>query len=252
MQVRKAYKFRFYPTDGQKEVLAKTFGCCRFVYNYMLRIRTDAWASKKERIDYHQTSRLLTELKKDPKYEWLKEVSSVPIQQSLRHLNVAFVNFFAKRGKYPTFKKKWHRQHATYMDTGFSWNGKELRLAKMDDPLKIRWSQQIPKGAKVTSVNVSKDSADRYFVSFQCEDMIVTKPEASGQVGIDLGLTHFAILSTGEKVKSPNAFRKYEKRLATLQRRLAKKQKDSKNRAKARLKVAKIQAKISDTRQCRQ
>lgn len=248
MDIKRAYRFRFYPTPEQELILARTFGCARFAYNYMLRLRTDAWFKEQKRVGYHETSALLTELKKTPEHAWLNEVSSVPVQQALRHLQTAFANFFAKRAAYPAFKRKDGPQSAEYTTSAFKWDGKSLKLAKMDEPLAIRWSRQIPKAAKVTTVTVSKDAAGRYFVSLLCDDTVSPKPEVTGKVGIDLGLTHFAILSTGEKIAAPNTFRKYEAKLAKLQRRLAKKQKGSKNRAKARLKVARLHAKIADAR----
>lgn len=191
---------------------------------------------------------MLTALKKTDEHAWLNEVSSVPLQQALMHLHKGFLNFFAKRAKYPTFKSKHDKQAATYVASAFKWDGKDLKLAKMDAPLNIRWSRQIPKGAKVTTVTVSKDKAGRYFVSMLCDDVVNAKPKVKGKIGIDLGLTHFAILSNGEKVASPNAFRGNEARLATLQRRLANKQPGSANRAKAKLKVARLHARIADAR----
>ena len=248
MDIKRAYKFRFNPTPEQEVILAQTFGCARFAYNHMLRLRTDAWFQRQERIGYHETSAALTALKKDPEFVWLNEVSSVPVQQALRHLQTAFGNFFAKRAKYPTFKRKDGPQSAEYTTSAFKWDGKALKLAKMVAPLAIRFSRTIPRAAKVTTVTVSKDAAGRYFVSMLCDDAVEPKAEAAGKVGIDLGLTHFAILSTGEKVAAPNTFRKHETKLAKLQRRLAKKQKGSANRKKARLKVAKLHAKIADSR----
>lgn len=248
MEIKRAYRFRFYPTPEQEMILAKTFGCARFAYNYMLRLRTDAWFKEKKRVGYHETSALLTELKKTQEYAWLNEVSSVPVQQALRHLQTAFNNFFAKRARYPQYKRKDGPQSAEYTTSAFKWDGRSLKLAKMDAPLAIRWSRTIPKAAKVTTVTVSKDAAGRYFVSLLCDDVVAKKPASNGKVGVDLGLTHFAILSTGEKIAAPNTFRKYEAKLAKLQRRLAKKQKGSKNRAKARLKVARLHAKIADAR----
>ena len=248
MEIKRAYRFRFYPTPEQEQILARTFGCARFAYNYMLRLRTDAWFKEQKRVGYHDTSALLTELKKTPEHAWLNEVSSVPVQQALRHLQTAFANFFAKRAGYPAFKRKDGTQSAEYTTSAFKWDGKALKLAKMGAPLAIRWSRTLPKAAKVTTVTVSKDAAGRYFVSLLCDDMAQPKPEAAGKVGIDLGLTHFAILSTGEKIAAPNTFRKNEEKLAKLQRRLAKKTKGSANRKKARLKVAKLHAKIADSR----
>ncbi|SHF67120.1 Transposase, partial [Lampropedia hyalina DSM 16112] len=148
--------------------------------------------------------------------------------------------FFAKRARYPQFRRKDGKQSAEYTTSAFRWDGSALKLAKMDAPLDIRWSRPIPKAAKVTTVTVSKDTAGCYFVSLLCDDAVAAKPEASGKVGIDLGLTHFAILSTGEKVAAPNTYRKNQAKLAKLQRRLAKKTKGSNRRRKAKLKVAKL------------
>ena len=248
MDIKRAYRFRFYPTPEQEVILAQTFGCVRVVYNHMLHLRSEAWEQRQERMSYNDTSAALTLLKKQPEYAWLNDVSSVPLQQALRHLHTAFGNFFAKRGRYPQFKRKGSHQSAEYTASAFRWDGAALKLAKMDAPLDVRWSRQIPQGAKVTTVTVSKDAAGRYFVSLLCDDVVSAKPEVAQVMGIDLGLTHFAILSTGEKITAPNAFRKHEKKLAKLQRRLAKKKKGSKNRAKARLKVAKLHAKIADIR----
>ena len=248
MDVKRAYRFRCYPTPEQEVILARTFGCARFAYNHMLRLRTDAWFKEQKRIDYHATSAALTALKKQPEFVWLNEVSSVPVQQALRHLQTAFGNFFAKRARYPSFKRKDGPQSAEYTTSAFKWDGKALKLAKMGTPLDVRFSRTIPRAAKVTTVTVSKDAAGRYFVSMLCDDTVSAKPDADGKVGIDLGLTHFAILSGGEKVAAPNTFRKHEAKLAKLQRRLAKKQKGSANRKKAKLKVAKLHAKIADSR----
>ncbi|WP_321955979.1 RNA-guided endonuclease TnpB family protein [Burkholderia cenocepacia] len=248
MNVKRAYRFRFYPTPEQEAILARTFGCARFVYNHMLRMRTDAWQQRQARIGYHETSAVLTALKKTPEHTWLNEVSSVPLQQALRHLQMAFANFFAKRAKYPNFRRKDGAQSAEYTASAFKWDGTSLRLAKMDAPLSIRWSRTIPKGAKVTTVTVSKDAAGRYHVSMLCDEVVSAKSEAIGAVGIDFGLTDFVALSTGEKVAAPNAFRKNEAKLAKLQRRLARKQPSSANRKKARLKVARMHARIADCR----
>lgn len=248
MDIKRAYRFRCYPSPEQEVILARTFGCARFAYNHMLRLRTDAWFKEQKRIDYHATSAALTALKKQPEFVWLNEVSSVPVQQALRHLQTAFANFFAKRARYPSFKRKDGPQSAEYTTSAFKWDGKALKLAKMGTPLDVRFSRTIPRAAKVTTVTVSKDAAGRYFVSMLCDDAVEPKAEAAGKVGIDLGLTHFAILSSGEKVAAPNTFRKHEAKLAKLQRRLAKKQKGSARRAKAKRKVARLHAKVADAR----
>jgi len=248
MDTKRAYRFRFYPTPEQEVILARTFGCARFAYNHMLRQRTDAWYERQERMGYHETSAALTALKKTEEHAWLNAVSSVPVQQALRHLQTAFANFFALRAKYPTFRRKDGPQSAEYTTSAFKWDGAALKLAKMDAPLAIRWSRTIPKGAKVTTVTVSKDPAGRYHVSMLCDDVVSARPAVAGKIGIDLGLTHFAILSSGEKIAAPNVFRKNEAKLAKLSRRLAKKQKGSANRKKAKLKVAGMHAKTADSR----
>ena len=248
MNVKRAYRFRFHPSPEQEMILARTFGCARFAYNYMLRLRTDAWMQRQESVGYHETSAALTALKKTPEHAWLNDVSSVPVQQALRHLQTAFTNFFAKRARYPQFKRKDGPQSAEYTTSAFKWDGQTLKLAKMDEPLAVRWSRQLPKAAKVTTVTVSLDAAGRYFVSLLCDDVVAAKPAVAAKVGLDLGLTHFTVLSTGEKVAAPNTFRKNEAKLAKLQRRLAKKTKGSSRRRKAKLKVAKLHAKIADSR----
>src|SRR5476651_363143 len=248
MEAKRTYRFRFYPTPEQEAILARTFGCARFAYNHMLRQRTDAWNERGERMGYHETSAALTALKKTEEYAWLNEVSSVPVQQALRHLQTAFTHFFAKRAKYPNFRRKDGPQSAEYTTSAFRWDGAALKLAKMHEPLAIRWSRAIPKGAKPTTVTVSRDTAGRHHVSMLCDDVVTTRPVAAGKIGIDLGLTHFAILSNGEKIDAPNVFRKNEAKLAKLSRRLAKKQKGSANRKKAKLKVARMHARTADSR----
>lgn len=248
MDIKRAYKFRFYPTSEQEIILAKTFGCARFVYNHMLQKRTDAWLFHKEHMGYHESSASLTLLKKTPEHLWLNDVSSVPVQQALRHLQAAFSNFFEKRAKYPSFRTKQGKQSAEYTASAFKWDGSSLKLARMSQPLNIRWSRTLPKAARITTVSVSKDVSGRYHVSLLCDDAVSSLPEVEGKIGIDLGLSHFAVLSTGEKIAAPNTLRKNEVKLAKLQRSLAKKQKGSANRKKAKLKVARLHAKTADSR----
>ena len=248
MQQKRAYKYRVYPTNEQKRVLARTFGCARFVYNWALRRKTDAFYQEQRRLSYKDLSEALTLLKQQAAYCWLSEVSSVPLQQALRHLEKAFLNFFEGRAKYPTFKKKRNRQSATYTSNAFKWDGTSLILAKMTEPLAIAWSRPLPDGAIPSSVTVTKDCADRYFVSILVEEDIKQLEPVEQSVGVDLGLKEFVILSTGEAVGNPKFFHKDEKNLAKAQRRHARKQKGSKNRAKARVKVARIHARIAERR----
>jgi putative transposase len=250
MRQKRAYRYRCYPTPTQAAVLARTFGCARFVYNWALRLRTDAYYDRQERLSYVDLSAALTTLKQQPETAWLNEVSSVPTQQALRHLEAAFRNFFAGRAKYPTFHKKHGAQSATYASTAFRWDAAQrtLTVAKMDSPLHIRWSRPLPEGATPTTITLSRDTAGRYFVSFLLEEGIAPLPAITGQVGIDLGLHDMVVLDNGEKVGNPRFFSKDEKKLAQAQRRLARKHLGSKNRDKARCKVARIHAQIADRR----
>jgi putative transposase len=250
MRQKRAYRYRCYPTPTQAAVLARTFGCARFVYNWALRVWTDAYYDRQERLSYVDLSAALTTLKQQPETAWLNEVSSVPTQQALRHLETAFRHFFAGRAKYPTFHKKHGAQSATYASTAFRWNAEQraLTLAKMDASLHIHWSRPLPEGATPTTITLSRDTAGRYFVSFLLEEEIAPLPAITGQVGIDLGLHDMVVLDNGEKVGNPRFFSKDEKKLAQAQRRLARKQRGSKNRDKARCKVARIHAQIADRR----
>jgi putative transposase len=244
-KTKRAYTYRFYPTDEQKRILAQTFGCCRFVYNWGLNTRKTAYALG-QKLTYNDLSAMLPDLKKT--HSWLSDVSSVPIQQSLRHLDRAFVNFFEGRAKYPNFKKKQGNQSATYASNAFTWEHGQLTLAKMEEPLDVVWHRDLPANCKPSSVTVSKDCANRYFVSVLVEEDIKSLPVITSQVGLDLGLKSMVILSTGEAVGNPCCYAQDEKRLAKAQRRHAKKKKGSKNREKARRKVARVHARINDRR----
>ncbi|WP_329452956.1 transposase [Streptomyces sp. NBC_01724] len=249
-RVKRAFKYRFYPTGAQAAELSRTFGCVRKVYNLALAARTQAW-TRQERVNYNQTSALLTAWKKTEELAFLNDVSSVPLQQTLRHLQSAFTNFFSKRAKYPRFKsRKKSRKSAEYTTSGFRFRDGRLTLAKMAEPLDIVWSRPLPTGAKPSTVTVSQDSAGRWFVSMLCDDLTVKPLSATdAAVGVDVGLNHLLTLSTGEKIANPRHERRDRARLAKAQRALARKATgDGANRRKARLKVAKIHARIADRR----
>jgi len=243
---KRAYQYRFYPTPEQAELLARTFGCVRSVYNRILRWRTDAFYQEQKKIGYTAASSRLTALKKQPELAFLNEVSSVPLQQCLRHQQAAFKNFFEGRAKYPAFKKKRHRQSAEFTRSSFRYRDGKLFLARCDEPLAIRWSRPLP--GEPSTVTISRDSAGRYFVSCLCEFEPETLPVVPKTLGIDLGLKDLFVTSEGERFGNPRHSAKYASRLALAQRRLGRKQLGSKNRARARRKVARIHAKISDCR----
>ncbi|MCX5367158.1 transposase [Streptomyces sp. NBC_00124] len=248
--VKRAFKYRFYPSDVQAAELLRTFGCVRKVYNLALAARSEAWA-RQERVSYNATSAMLTAWKRTEELAFLNEVSSVPLQQTLRHLQSAFTHFFAKRAKYPRFKsRKTSRKSAEYTTSGFRIRDGRLTLAKMADSLDIVWSRPLPEGAKPSTVTVSQDPAGRWFVSILCEDPLVKPlPATDAAVGIDVGLDHLLTLSTGEKVANPRHERRDRARLAKAQRELSRKAKgEGANRRKARRKVAKVHARIADRR----
>lgn len=244
---KRAYKYRFYPTPEQVLLLEKTFGCVRFVYNHVLNFRSKQYSENAVRIGFIQANAELTRLKKDPEKSWLSEVSCVPLQQVLRHQQTAFTNFFEKRAGYPSFKKKHHRQSAEFTRSAFKYLGGQLFMAKSKIPLNIRWSRELP--SDPSTVTISKDWAGRYFVSMLCEFTPEALPVTPKMVGIDLGLTHLFIQDNGKKEENPKHTARYAARLALLQRRLSKKKLGSVNRQKAKRKVAKLHAKIADTRQ---
>lgn len=249
-QVKRAFKFRFYPTDAQAAELSRTFGCVRKVYNLALAARTDAWA-RGERVNYNQTSALLTAWKKTEALAFLNDVSCVPLQQTLRHLQAAFMSFFSKRSKYPRFKsRKKSRKSAEYTTSAFRFQDGSLILAKMSEPLDIVWSRPVPEGAVPSTVTVSQDAAGRWFVSMLCNDPGVRPlPATDTAVGVDVGLEHLLTLSTGEKFANPRHERRDRARLAKAQRSLSRKATgDGANRARARRRVAKIHARIADRR----
>ena len=241
----RAYKYRFYPTQDQAEQLSRTFGCVRVVYNWALNLKQQTWRENQENFSYAQLSARLTQLKKQPEYTWLNEVSCVPLQQSLRHLDRAYRNFFDKRASYPSFKSKHHRQAAEFTRSAFTYREGNLSLAKIG-PLDVRWSR--PFSGALSSVTVSRDAVGRYYVSILVKEAIEPKPPSTQTVGVDLGLNHFAILSDGTKIDHPKFLKRDLKSLARAQQDLARKQRGSNNRTKARQKVARIHARIADRR----
>ena len=248
-QVKRAFKYRFNPTGEQAAQLSRTFGCVRLVYNKALEERTAAWYGEQRRISYVQSSAALTQWKKTEELAFLTQVSSVPLQQALRHLHTAFGNFFAKRARYPRFKsRKKSRASAEYTRSGFTWRAGRLTLAKMAEPLDISWSRPLPQGTEPTTATVSRDAAGRWFVSLLCEDTVTPAAPTANAVGLDAGITSLVTLSTGEKITNPKHERRDRARLARAQRELSRKTKGSANGEKARRKVARVHARIADRR----
>jgi putative transposase len=252
MKVRMRY--RIYPTTQQKTALAQMFGCTRVVWNDALAFCQEAYRNGEKYCGFPELSnRFLTQAKQTEDRQWLKDAPAIPLQQSLRDLDVAFKNFFnsctgkrkGKKVKTPKFKKRKSRQSAKFTKNGFKINRHTVYLSKIGN-LKIVWSRELP--SQPSSVTVIKDSANRYFLSFVCEVNYLQLPNNGQSIGIDLGITDFATLNTGEKIKAPKPLKRQLKRLRRLQKNLSRKQKGSKRREVARLKVAKLHAKITDTR----
>lgn len=242
----RAYKYRIYPTPEQEEILRQTIGCARFVYNWALAKRREAWVKDKKSLTYAKSCKALTDLKDSPEREWLNSVSSVCLQQSLNNLDVAFGNFFKKRAAYPSFKTRKNGGSVKFVGNAFRLKGHNFFLAKIKIPIKVQWSRpllNIP-----NSVIVSQNASGQWFASFTCEEEVVKLPPSENKIGIDVGITHFATLSDGRKFSQPKKIRRLRKKLARLQRLHSRKAKGSKNRERARKKVARVHQHIADAR----
>lgn len=182
--VKRTYRYRFYPSPEQTAELSRTFGCVRLVWNKALEMRSEAWCESHERISYVQSSAMLTQWKASNDLAFLNEVSSVPLQQALRHLQSAFVAFWNNRARFPRCKsRKRSRQSAEYTRSAFRWRCGQLILAKMNAPLDIAWSRPLPDDAQPSTVTVSRDAAGRWFVSILVEEAIESLPPAATIVG---------------------------------------------------------------------
>ncbi|MFJ9243922.1 RNA-guided endonuclease InsQ/TnpB family protein [Streptomyces sp. NPDC101776] len=261
MQLR--YAFRLYPEPGQRTALARAFGCARVVFNDAVRAREVARAADLPYPGAAELSkRLITQARHTVERCWLGEVSSVVLQQSLRDVEAAYRNFFAshkgerkgKRVGAPRFKSRKDTRQAIRFTANARWKITEagrLSLPKIGD-VRVKWSRVLP--AVPSSVTVILDAAGRYFASFVIDTDDETDrarwddPDPEAAIGIDLGLTHFAVLSDGTKIDSPRFLRRAEKKLKKAQRELSRKEKESKNREKARLKVARAHAGVADAR----
>jgi putative transposase len=250
--VRTSYKVRAYPTPEQAAVLNRTFGCVRLVWNKALAWREARHHAEGIATSYGETDRYLTHLKREPDLRFLSEVSSVPLQQALRHQHTAFVSFFAGRARHPRYKSRQAKQSATFTRSAFRWRRARLYLAKMmDAPLEVVWSwpDVDPASLEPTSVTVSREPCGRWHVSLAVEVPDIEPPPPTGAVvGVDLGVKDFAVTSDGEKIAGARRLARRERNLARYQRRMARKQPGSNNRAKARVKVARAHRKVAASR----
>jgi putative transposase len=251
MQVR--YRYRLYPSPGQQQMLARTFGCARVVYNDCIRVRDEAHAAGEKITDTDVQRRVVTLAKQTPEREWLGEVASVALVQACQDARRAYRNWFdslsgKRKGRkvgHPAFRRKHHRQSIRLTRNGFTLHGERLYVAKAGD-IRVEWSRPLP--SVPSSVTVIKEPDGRYYASFVVEREATPLPACDRETGIDLGLASLAVTSDGEVIGNPRFLRAKERKLARAQRALSRKRKGSANRAKARRRVAVLHRKVRETR----
>lgn len=245
--MEKAYKFRLYPTKKQAELINKTFGCCRFVYNYYLDRRIREYKDNNRTMSYYDTTYDLKYLKSE--YSFLKEVDSTSLQSSLKNLDRAYTNFFKLHSGFPKFKsKKLHYDSYTtrYVSNNIEFLGKYIKLPKIGN-ICIK-NRHIPQG-RIINATVSRTPSGRYYVSVCCKDVVINPlPKTDRSIGMDLGVRNFATLSNGKIISSYRYLQRNLDKLARLQKSLSRKTRDSHNRDRARIKIARLQEHISNQR----
>ena len=246
--MEKAYKYRIYPNKEQQILIAKTFGCCRFVYNYYLDKKIQAYKENKTSLNYYDCANNLKDLKKE--FEWLKEVDVLSLQSSLKNLDNAYQKFFKEHSGFPKFKsKKTHRfsYKTKSVNNNIRFLNNHIKLPKLGW-VKVR-DKQIPQG-RILNATISQEPSGKYYCSICCTDVeIQPLPQTNNQVGIDLGIKDFAITSDGVKYSNPKYLQQSLDKLAKLQRELSRKTRGGSNWNKARIKVARLQEKIKHQRQ---
>ena len=244
--MQKGIKFRIYPNREQKNFIHQTLGCCRFIYNRGLAMRKEGYENGKK-IGYSQTSAMLTELKKQEEFAFLKAADSIALQQSLRDLDRGFVNFFQKRASYPTFKSK-HNRFQSYRTVNQKDNirivGRYIKLPKLGF-VKIRQSMEVE---KINHVIIEHTPAGKYFAVLNVDFEPEPRQNGGGTIGIDVGIKTFYSDSNGNTVSNPRYLERSMRKLIREQRRLSRKRKDSHNREKQRIKVARVHEKVTNQR----
>lgn len=245
--MEKAYKYRIYPNKKQKEIITKTFGCCRFVYNKYLAKRIEMYEQSKTTFSYVQCTSDMKQLKTE--LEWLKEVDSTALQSSLRDLDTAYQKFFKEHSGYPKFKsKKTHTYSykSKCVNENIQYCGKYIKIPKLG-MVKTK-NKLIPQG-RILNATISQEPSGKYYISLCCTDVnIQPLDKTDNSIGIDLGIKEFCITSDGELVSNPHYLKKSLKKLAKLQKELSRKTRGGKNWNKARIKVAKLQEHIAKQR----
>lgn len=245
MNITRSYKYRVYPNKKQKELIAKTFGCCRFVYNYYLDKRIKEWKNNKKTLGFFACCKDLTILKQEK--EWLREPDKCSLQNELKHLDFAYKNFFKEHKGFPKFKSK--KMHRFSYTTNFTYNNIKFVNKKIKLP-KLGWiktrDKQIPQG-RILNATILQEPSGKYYVSICCTDVDIKPYEKTNRkIGIDLGIADFAITNNGTKYANPRYLAKSSDKLARLQQSLSRKTRGSKNWEKARIKVAKCHEHITN------
>ncbi len=248
VRVQRGYKYRLYPNKYQEQMLNKTFGCVRYVYNHGLERKEKSYKEVGRSVSHGKLMKELTAIKKDPDKVWLNEVSAGALQESLRILKNSYEWFFKKQSGKPRFKSKSNKQSIRYDRTRCKVTERGVKLQKIYGDIKVRFHKRLSEACELRNMTVTKDRMGRYFVSIGVIEPIKQLDPIDAKTGIDLGLTHHTVLSTGEKVDNPRFFDKHFKQLRRAQRTLCRRKKGSKNREKARREVARIYAKIADSR----
>ena len=244
-QIKKTFKYRIYPTKEQEILLAKHFGAKRFVWNYFLNERKNAYLENNTSLNYYNNASSLTKLKQKDEYIWLKEVNSQSVQASLRDLEVAYNRFFSKQGQFPRFKSKRDKQ-SFRIPQSTKYEDGQLNIPKFKKPIKV--SEDRPLTGTILFSTISKTPSGKYFVAITCETAHKPHKKNKNNVGVDLGIKDLAICSDGKTYENIKTTKKYAKKLSYEQRQLSKKQKGSNSRNKQRIKVAKVHEKISNSR----
>ena len=242
--IEKAYKYRIYPTKKQKDLISKTFGCCRFVYNYFLNRRLEVYKHEQRTLNYYQCSAELTILKTE--FEWLREPDKCALQNSLKDLDNAFINFFKAITGFPKFKSKKIHRYSYRTNGRISYCGKYIKVPKLG---MLKTKTKLTPHGRLINITVIQDPSGKYYASLYCTEVEIPKLEKTGnEIGIDLGIKSFAVTSDGESISNPKYFQKSLNKLARLQRELSRKSRGGSNWDKARIKVARLHESISNQR----
>ena len=245
----KAYKYRIYPNKEQRIQIAKTFGCCRFVYNQTLAYRKDIYEQEKKSLSKTDCNNYCNRKLKS-QYEWLKEADKFALTNAIYNMDSAYQKFFREHAGYPKFKSK-HENHKSYT-TNYTNGNIEVNFENNKAKLpKLKWVKaKIHRrfDGDIKSATISQTPSGKYYISFLVETIHQSLPSVNKTIGLDLGIKEFCITSDGDKYENPKTLRKYEKLLIKLQRQLAHKKKGSSNYHKTRIKIARCHEKIANLR----